>query len=66
VSKISTFFAPLIYVKKVVPAMAFYQKAFDAVVLRHWDNEDGSVHVAEMSIDGNLFHLHEEVLRNND
>ena len=28
--------------------------------MRRWSNDDGSVHVAEMSIDGTLFHLHEE------
>jgi len=62
----STFFAPMIYLKVVAPAIEFYKKAFDAVVLRQWNNDDGSVHVAEMSIDGALFHLHEEVTRNNE
>lgn len=62
----STFFAPMIYLKVVAPAMEFYKKAFGAVVLRQWNNDDGSVHVAEMSIDGALFHLHEEVTRNNE
>jgi len=38
----------------------FYKKAFDAVELRRWSNEDGSIHVAEMSIDGAMFHFHEE------
>ena len=41
----------------------FYQKAFDAIILKTWDNADGSVHVAEMEIQGALFHLHEEVSR---
>jgi PhnB protein len=62
----STFFAPMIYLKKVAPAIEFYKKAFDATVLRQWNNDDGSVHVAEMSIDGALFHLHEESKRNNE
>ena len=61
-----TFFAPMIYLKQVAPAIEFYKKAFDAIVLRQWNNDDGSVHVAEMSIDGALFHLHEEVIRNNE
>ncbi len=43
--------------------MEFYKKAFDAVELRRWSNSDGSVHVAEMSIDGAMFHIHEEVGR---
>jgi PhnB protein len=57
----STFFAPHLTLAKVRPAMDFYQKAFNAQVLRSWDNDDGSVHVAEMEIAGALFHLHEEV-----
>lgn len=38
----------------------FYSKAFDALILRTRANGDGSIHVAELSIDGALFHLHEE------
>ena len=33
---------------------------------RQWNNDDGSVHVAEMSINGALFHMHEESTRNNE
>lgn len=62
----AVFFAPMIYLKTVAPAVEFYIKAFDAMVLRQWNNDDGSVHVAEMSIAGALFHLHEEVSRNNE
>ena len=62
----SAFFAPMIYLKKVAPAIEFYKNAFNAIVLRQWNNDDGSVHVAEMSIDGALFHMHEEVTRNNE
>ena len=58
------FFAPMIYLKSVAPATGFYKKELGAVVLRQWNNDDGGVHVAEMSIDGALFHLHEEVTRN--
>ncbi len=58
-----TFFAPMLYLINVAEAIEFYKKAFDAVELRRWSNDDGSVHVAEMSIDGALFHLHEEVSR---
>jgi PhnB protein len=57
----STFFAPMLYLNKVAPAIEFYKKAFDAIELRRWSNNDGSVHVAEMSIHGALFHMHEEV-----
>lgn len=58
-----TFFAPMIYLKTVAPGIEFYKKAFGASVLRQWNNDDGTVHVAEMEIDGALFHLHEEVTR---
>jgi len=62
----STFFAPMIYLRKLAPAIEFYKKAFDAIELRRWSNDDGSVHVAELTIDGALFHLHEEVTRINE
>ena len=61
-----TFFAPMIYLKLVAPAIEFYKNALGAVVLRQWDNDDGSVHVVEMSINGALFHMHEESTRNNE
>ena len=62
-NKHSTFFALIIYLRKLAPAIEFYKKAFDAIELRRWSNDDGSVHVAELAIDGSLFHLHEEVSR---
>jgi len=55
----TTFFAPYLITRVERPAMDFYQKAFDARVLRRVDNEDGSVHIAEMEIGGALFHVHE-------
>ena len=61
-----TFFAPMIYLKKVAPAIEFYKRAFDAIELRRWSNDDGSGHVAEMSICGALFHILEEVTRINE
>ena len=65
-NEVSTFFAPMIYLNKVAPAIEFYKKAFAAIELRRWSNDDGSVHVAEMSINGALFHMHEEVARINE
>lgn len=56
-------FAPILYLNNVADAIEFYKKAFDAKELRRWSNDDGSVHVAEMMIEGALFHLHEEVSR---
>lgn len=59
----NTFFAPHLTVKDVRAAMEFYKNAFGANELRRWDNPDGSVHVAELTIDGALLHLHDEVAR---
>lgn len=56
-----TFFAPHLTLKNVLAGVEFYKAAFGAVELRRWSNPDGSVHVAEMEIDGALFHMHEEV-----
>lgn len=56
----STFFAPLLYIKILAPAIEFYKNAFGAVEHNRWVNDDGSVHVAEMSINGALFHMHQE------
>jgi PhnB protein len=55
-----TTFAPHLYIKILAPAIEFYQKAFGAVELRRWSNPDGSVHVAEMALEGAMFHMHEE------
>lgn len=62
----ATRFAPVLYLKNVADAIGFYEKAFDAKELRRWSNDDGSVHVAEMSMKDAMFHLHEEVARNSE
>ena len=56
-------FAPQLYIKSGIKDISFYTKAFGAIELRRWTNDDGSLHVAELSIDGSLFHLHEESIR---
>ena len=56
----NTFFAPQLFIPGGVTDISFYSKAFGAVEIRPWRNDDGSVHVAELSIDGTIFHLHEE------
>ena len=38
----------------------------EAIELRRWNNTDSGVHVAEMSVNGVLFHIHEEVIRINE
>jgi PhnB protein len=53
-------FAPELYIKSGVQDISFYAKAFGAVELRRWNNEDGSLHVAELTIEGAYFYLHEE------
>jgi PhnB protein len=58
-----TFFAPQLYIRNGVRDISFYENAFGAVELQRWTNDDGTVHVAELSIDGALFHLHEETSR---
>jgi len=61
----ATFFAPQLTIKVIAPAVEFYKKVFDAKVIRLFNNDDGSIHVAEMEIDGALFHIHEETPRSN-
>jgi PhnB protein len=55
-----TFFAPELYIPRGTRDVDFYIKAFGAVELRRFSNDDGTIHVSELSIDGALFHLHEE------
>ena len=56
----NTYFAPQLFIPSGVPDISFYFKAFGAVEIRAWRNDDGSVHVAELSINGAIFQLHEE------
>lgn len=55
-----TFFAPQLFIPGGVTDISFYLKTFGAVEIRSWKNDDGSIHVAELSINGTIFHLHEE------
>ncbi|MDB5232370.1 MAG: bleomycin resistance protein [Chitinophagaceae bacterium] len=57
-----TYFAPQLHIKSGVTDISFYEKAFGAIELRRFTNDDNSIHVAELSIEGSLFHLHEEKL----
>lgn len=59
-SALKTAFAPELFIPKGTKDITFYSKAFAAKELRQWLNDDGSIHVAELSIDGAIFHLHEE------
>ncbi len=53
------FFAPQLMINNGVKDISFYAKAFDATENICLYNTDGSIHVAELSIDGTIFHLHE-------
>ena len=55
----TTFFAPQLYIPNGTVDISFYTKGLGATELRKWMNDDGSYHVAELSIDGAIFHLHE-------
>jgi len=46
------FFAPQLYIKNGIRDISFYTKAFGAIELRRFSNDDGSIHVAELSING--------------
>jgi PhnB protein len=53
-------FAPQLFIPSGVRDISFYSKAFGANEILNLKNDDGSVHVAELSINGTIFHLHEE------
>ncbi len=59
-SNSTPYFAPHMSIPGGVKDISFYTKAFDAVETQRWSNDDGSVHVAEFSLNGFLFHVHEE------
>jgi len=62
-TSINTSFAPQLYIKSGIKDISFYEKAFGAIELRRITNDDGSIHVAELSIHGALFQLHEEKIK---
>ena len=53
-------FAPQLYIRNGVTDVDFYIKALGAIELRRFSNGDGSIHVSELSVEGAIFHLHEE------
>ena len=55
-----TAFAPQLIVHDGAAAIEFYKNAFDVTELRRWNNDDGTVHVAELSFQGALFHIRQE------
>ena len=55
----STRFAPMLFIEDGWNAIEFYKTAFGAVEVRIFKNDDGTIHVAELAIDENLFHIRE-------
>jgi PhnB protein len=55
-------FIPMLYIKheEGIAALEFYKKAFGATIFRQFDNDDGTVHIAELLMGGALFRFHEE------
>ena len=52
-------FAPELTIPNGVTDVEFYISAFGATELRRFSNDDGTIHVSELEINGALFHLHE-------
>jgi PhnB protein len=53
-------FAPQLFIPSGVKDISFYLNAFGAKETIKFLNDDGTVHVAEFSINGTIFHIHEE------
>jgi PhnB protein len=53
-------FAPQLYIPNRTSNIDFYLEGLGATELRRFSNHDGSIHVSELSIEGTVFHLHEE------
>jgi PhnB protein len=59
-AEFKTTFAPMLIHRDGIAAIEFYKKAFGAVEVVRYSNDDGSIHVAELSIGGAMFHIREE------
>lgn len=55
----TTFFAPQLLIDNGITDISFYEKAFGATEHFCLRNDDDTVHVAELNINGAVFHLHE-------
>jgi PhnB protein len=53
-------FSPQLVISHGVTDISFYMKALGAKELRRFSNDDGSIHVSELEMGGQIFHLHEE------
>lgn len=52
-------FAPELFINNGIKDISFYENAFGASEQMRFSNDDGSIHVAELAIDGAIFHIHE-------
>lgn len=59
-NQFKTTFAPMLYIPTGIIDIDFYKNAFNAIELRRFSNDDGSIHVVELKVDNAIFHLHEE------
>lgn len=60
----TTTFVPMLAIPKGTMDIDFYKNAFGAIEHKRFNNDDDSVHVAELTIGNVKFHLHEENLSN--
>ena len=56
----TTAFVPQLIIPHGTMDLDFYRNAFNTTETKHLTNNDGSIHVSEMFIDGAMFHFHEE------
>jgi PhnB protein len=56
-----TKFAPELKVGVVAPALEFYTNAFGVEELHRYSNDDGSIHIAELMLEGAEFYVHEQM-----
>ncbi len=57
---LKTAFVPQLTISHGTMDLEFYKNAFGAIETKHIVNDDGSIHVSEMFINGAMFHFHEE------
>ncbi|RTL61052.1 MAG: VOC family protein [Sphingobacteriales bacterium] len=59
------YFAPQLFIPNGTADISFYIKGLGAIELRKFMNDDGTYHVAELSLEGRIFHLHEANVKKN-
>ena len=54
------YFTPQLYISSGLKQIDFYTKGLGAKELRRFSNDDQSIHVSELELEGAMFHLHEQ------